>query len=191
MRIQEARKYLTALHKLQKDPFQWPDFMTGLPDRGAVYSMLREHFPKLGQSAISYIRIDNIQPFLVKYGTSNHVDVIQWCAAILKTSMDEHKGFVGTMGNHDFIAICDAAEMESFLKEASEAFSRHVRKYYTEEDLSRKTVISFRRNGTDVELGLMRLQACTAWEKGALTIETIIPSLERCSQESSSSHLFS
>ncbi len=36
MGLAEAKKYIQELHKKQSDPFLWPDYLTGLPDKAAI-----------------------------------------------------------------------------------------------------------------------------------------------------------
>jgi hypothetical protein len=94
----EAKKYIQDLHKKQKNPFLWPDYLTGLPDKAAIIKIMDEVFPKLGEYSIAYVRIANIQPYLIKYGPDRHAEIIQWAAAILKTSSDKRpNSFVGTL----------------------------------------------------------------------------------------------
>jgi GGDEF domain-containing protein len=96
--IAEAKKYIADLRKRQENPYLWPDFLTGLPEKPAIISNLQKVYPKLGEFAIAYIRIANIHPYLIKYGPDKHAEIIQWAAAILKTSCDLCQScFVGTV----------------------------------------------------------------------------------------------
>ena len=36
MGFKEAKKYISELHKKQDDPYLWPDYLTGLPDKNAI-----------------------------------------------------------------------------------------------------------------------------------------------------------
>ena len=107
----EPRKYITALRKKQKDPLQWPDYITGLPDRNAIIQKAR----KKGIRTIAYIRIENISPYLAKYGTARHVEIIEWAAALLQTTAEEYKMFVGTLSKHDFVVIGAEKNLDALL----------------------------------------------------------------------------
>lgn len=160
MNMAEAKKYIKDLHKRQENPYLWPDFLTGLPDRAAIISKLQEVYPKLGKYAVVYVRIANIHPYLIKYGPDRHADIIQWAAAILKTSCDRCRGcFVGTVSTHDFVVMCETRNIEKHMKEVQKAFNKQVRSYYTGEDLRMKTTLSFSRNGEMVRVGLIRMVA--------------------------------
>lgn len=178
MSIKEAQKYINGHRKRQADPFLWPDFMTGLPDRAAVQHMIDKHFNKLDTHLIAYICIDNIQPYLVKYGSKNHIEIIQWAAGILKTTADAHKGFVGIMDTHDFVAIIKNSEFEKFIKTVSDRFSRKTRSFYSEKDLENGYVLAFSRDGKDIKMGLMSLEHTTTRGR-EIPRERLLQELER------------
>lgn len=160
MSIAEARKYIQELHKRQENPYLWPDFLTGLPDKAAIINKLQEVYPKLGKYAVVYVRIANIHPYLIKYGPDKHADIIQWAAAILKTSCDRcHGCFVGTVSTHDFVVMCESMNIEKHMKEVQKAFNKQIQSYYTKDDLRKKTTLSFSRNGKLVRVGLVRMVA--------------------------------
>lgn len=183
MGIREAKKYITDLRQRQNNPYLWPDFVTGLPDTNAIVKKTDEVYSKLGKYTISVIRIANIHPYLIKYGSEKHSEIIQWAAAILKTTMDEYRGFVGALGSYDFVAVCKAKDTEPFLTEVSSAFEKKMKTFYSKKDLEKKTVLSFKKNGELVNIGLMRLIACTASEKTKVPQEQLIPQLAKnCSE---------
>ncbi|MBI5641621.1 MAG: hypothetical protein HZA17_14470 [Nitrospirae bacterium] len=158
MGLTEAKKYLKELHKKQENPFLWPDYLTGLPDKSSILKKFEEVYSRLGKYSIAYIRIANIHPYIIKYGPDNHADIIQWAAAILKTVCDTCGNcFVGTLSTHDFIMICETGNMEGHIDEARKIFDRRIKAYYTKEDLRNKTTLSFDRNGTQVKIGMMKL----------------------------------
>ncbi len=157
MGIAEAKKYIEELHKRQENPYLWPDFLTGLPERSAIIKKLEEVFPKLGKYAIAYVRIANVHPYIIKYGPDKHADIIQWAAAVLKTTCESCKGcFVATVSTHDFVLMCETKNMVKHIKEASKTFKKRVESYYTKEDLENKSTLSFKKNGEMVNIGLMR-----------------------------------
>jgi GGDEF domain-containing protein len=159
MALSDARKYIQQLHKRQSDPFLWPDFLTGLPDKAAILRKLEEVYPKLGKIAVAYVRISNIQSYLIKYGPDHHGDIIQWTAAILKTTADRcRSGFAGTLGTHDFMVICESREFQNRLKEASGLFQKQMRMYYSPKDLKNRTTLAFtKEKGENISVGLMKL----------------------------------
>ncbi len=167
MALADAKKYIRELHKRQNDPFLWPDFLTGLPDKAAIIRKLEEASPKIGQYAVAYVRIANIRSYLIKYGPDHHADVIQWTAAILKTTADTcRKGFVGTLGTHDFLVICEGRELERFMTEAAKLFQKQMRNYYSARDLKNRTTLAYReQKGKDIKIGLMHLIAVIADRK--------------------------
>ncbi len=158
MGIGEAKRYIQELHKKQDNPYLWPDFLTGLPDKAAIIKRLEEVFPKLGRYSVAYVRIANIHPYLIKYGPNKHADIIQWAAAILKTTCMKCKNcFVGTLSTHDFIVMCEAKNMVKNIKDANKLFGKKIEAYYTKEDLKNKTTLNFKRNGGEkVSIGLIK-----------------------------------
>ncbi len=163
MGITEAKKYIQNLHKRQENPYLWPDFLTGLPDKAAIIKKLEEIYPDIGRYSVAYVRIANIHPYLIKYGPNRHAEIIQWAAAIIKTSCEKcSKCFVGTLNTHDFVVMCETKKMIKHFREAARIFRRKVETYYTREDLASKTTLSFSRNGEKINIGLMGLKAVIA-----------------------------
>ncbi len=160
MGIAEAKKYIQELHKRQENPYLWPDFLTGLPDKAAIIKKLGEVHPHLGEYAVAYIRIANIHSYLIKYGPDKHAEIIQWAAAILKTTCEKcSKCFVGTVSTHDFVIMCQTTNMIKHFKEAATTFKKMMEKFYTKDDLMRETTLSFSRNGKKINIGLVGLKA--------------------------------
>ena len=167
MVMNEAKQYIQDLRKKQKNPYLWPDYLTGLPDKAAIIKKMDEVFPKLGEYSIVYVRIANIQPYLIKYGSDSHAEIIQWAAAILKTSADKRSNsFVGTLSTHDFIVMCQTKKMAKLLEEVREMFRKKVSTFYSKEDLRKEMTLSFDRNdGKKFNFGLMKFVAVAADKK--------------------------
>jgi GGDEF domain-containing protein len=166
MGLTEAKKYIQDLHRKQGDPYLWPDFLTGLPDRKAIIRRLEDLFPRLGKYSIAYVRISNIHPYLIKYGPDRHAEIIQWAAAILKTTCDKCSGcFVGTLSTHDFVVMCETDRMVRHIEEAGRLFEKKIKSFYSAEDLRTTTTLSFRRGREKVHAGLLKLTAVVAQDK--------------------------
>jgi PleD family two-component response regulator len=172
--VHEARRYITELRRRQQDPLLWPDFLTGLPDETAVARVIHDVYPKLQDFSITIIRIANIQPYLVKYGSGRHREIIEWTAAILKTTMDRHQGFVGKFRMHDFIAVCETKKLEKFLAEATRTFETKMKAFYTTEAMKEKKLFSFTRFGKEVSFGLMKLIFCSVNGEHNIPKENVI-----------------
>jgi GGDEF domain-containing protein len=159
MGLSEAKKYIRELHKRQNNPYLWPDFLTGLHDKASILSKLEEIFPKIGKYSLAYVRIANIQSYLIKYGPDKHADIIQWAAAILKTSAEDcSNGFAGTLSTHDFMVICESRDMQELMASASRLFKKRIEEYYSMDDLKSQSTLSFKKNnGQHIRRGLMRL----------------------------------
>lgn len=180
MGLREAKKYIDKLRKKQDNPYLWPDFLTGLPDRAAVLNKIERIFPRIGRYGIAYIRISNIHPYLLKYGSERHADVIQWAAGILKTLSDESRGiFVGTVGTHDFVLIAKSGELKGMVKKANKLFRNKMKGFYSKEDIKRGYVISFDRDdGERVEIGFMGLISALLTSPPSVERMNLIPALE-------------
>ncbi len=175
MGAKEAKKYIADLHKKQEDPYLWPDFLTGLPDKNAILQKVSEVYNEIGKYSVLCIRIANIQPYLIKYGTDKHASIIQWAAAVLKTTADKYNGFVGVCCTHDFIAVCETKKSEDFLREASKLFDERALTYYSNEDLKKGTVLSFLREGKRIDIGFMRFISSSLSDKAGIPKEQLIP----------------
>ncbi|MBI4822815.1 MAG: hypothetical protein HY805_01090 [Nitrospirae bacterium] len=183
MGINEAKKYIAELRKRQGDPYSWPNFLTGLPDNAAVIEKTREIFPLLSKHSIFYMRIANIQPYLIKYGSDRHVDIIQWAAAILKTSADKYNSFIGSFGTHDFVAICTEENAKGFIEEASKTFEKKALSFYSDEDIKKGRLLSFTKEGKKINIGFMKLIFSNISGKTDIPKAQIIPHLERLCSE--------
>jgi len=167
MGLSEARKYIADLRKRQNNPYLWPDYLTGLPDKSAILRKLEEIYPKMGSYSVAYVRISNIQSYLIKYGPNRHADIIQWAAAILKTSAEARKnGFAGTLSTHDFIVICDCRDMPKLMEQAATLFTKRIADYYSKDDMKKQETLSFKKSdGKAVSIGLMKLVCVVADKK--------------------------
>ena len=185
MGLREAKKYLDELHRKQDNPFLWPNYLTGLPDRQAVLKKLETVYPKIGRYAVAFVRIANIHPYLLKYGYNNHSELIQWAAAILKTTCSGVKGsFVGTVGTHDFLVIAQTKKIDNIIKEADRLFRKKALKFYNETDRSRGYIFSFKDDsGANVKVGLMKFISFVLKEPPGIERINLIPYMEKICRE--------
>lgn len=167
MGMADAKKYIADLRKKQNNPYLWPDYLTGLPDKAAILRKLEEIYPKRDKYSVAYVRISNIQSYLIKYGPDRHADIIQWAAAILKTSADSRKnGFAGTLSTHDFMVICDCRDMQKLMEQAAALFSKRIAEYYSKGDMKKQETLSFKKSdGRAFRIGLMKLVCVVADNK--------------------------
>jgi hypothetical protein len=94
----------------------------------------------------------------LKYGDSKHAELIQWAAAILKTTASEYKGaFVGAVGTHEFTIVSKTKDMRNLIRKARNLFIKKTKEYYADADLERNYIFSFTRDGTKVYVGFMDL----------------------------------
>ena len=186
MSARSALKYISDLHKRQRDPAQWPDFLTGLPDRYAVLRAIDDAYSQLDKKSITYLRIANIHPYLLKYGTERHIPIIEWCAAILKVAADKYGLFIGAYDTHDFVAIGDRAKVEAFIAEASSEFEKKALTFYSKEDASREHFLSFRRESEQVNIGRMKLIHSTVVRASGLPRAQVVLYLSSMCTESES-----
>jgi GGDEF domain-containing protein len=178
MGMTEAARYVREHRKRQDDPFLWPDFLTGLPDRAGVLKKLQAVMPKLGTYAVGFVRIANIQSYLIKYGPDKHADIIQWAAGILQTTCSKCGDcFVGTLGTHEFVVTCEANNMAKYIKAAARLFERRVGAYYSADDLKKKETIAFYAKGIRVKVGLLRLVGAVADRSTKHSIQHLLQDL--------------
>lgn len=179
MGLRDAKKYISELRKRQDDPLQWPDFLTGLPNNRAIIQKMKDIYPKLGRYAIAYVCIKDINSYLIKYGPERHAEIIQWAAAILKTTADRHYCFVGSSKSHNFVAVGRKSDIKAFVDEAGKLFDKKARTFYGKRDLDSKSVLSFVSEGKKVNLGLMKLSSSIIDSKTAVPRADILPYLEK------------
>ena len=179
MGLPEVNKYIKELRRKQSDPGNWPDYLTGLPGKSAILHELDKIYPKLGRNSVAYVRIANIYPYLIKYGYSHHADLIEWSAAILKTTAEglDEGSFVGTIGTHDYIVISKQSEMDGILEKSQELFEKKARACYSPEDRKKGVILSFEAGGKTMRVGLMKLIYAATDEKINLPKIDILPYL--------------
>ena len=179
MGLPEVNKYIKELRRKQSDPGNWPDYLTGLPGKSAILHELDKIYPKLGRNSVAYVRIANIYPYLIKYGYSHHADLIEWSAAILKTTAEglDEGSFVGTIGTHDYIVISKQSEMDGILKKSQELFEKKARACYSPEDRKKGVILSFEAGGKTMRVGLMKLIYAATDKKINLPRIDILPYL--------------
>jgi hypothetical protein len=123
------------------------------------------------------MRIANIHPYLIKYGTNRHSEVIQWAAAILKTTADRYGAFVGAVNSHDFITVCRKKDADRLVNEAARAFERKAKAFYTSKDINKKTPLSFIRNGKKIDVGFMQFITSSLEVTADFPKENVVPRL--------------
>lgn len=158
MSLQRARRYIQELHRKQDNPYLWPDYLTGLPDQRAVVKKVLDIYPKIGRFAICYLRIANIEPYLMKYGYDNHAEIIQWAAAILKSvAIETGQTFVGKAATHEFVVITRASKISDFTKKANSLLRRKLKQWYNEDDLKRGYIFAYTdSSGIERQAGLLK-----------------------------------
>lgn len=179
MGIVDAKKYITDLRRKQGDPAQWPDFLTGLPDKTVIVRKVNDVFSRLDRYAVTYVRIVNVEPYLLKYGSERHMEIIQWAAAILKTTIDRYQGFLGAYDTHDFVVICRKKDVKAFLDEASDTFRKKIKSFYSEEDLKKKAVLSFTKDDRKIDMGLMDLLSVSTEELPTVPEDRLVAHLAK------------
>jgi GGDEF domain-containing protein len=185
MGLREAKKYIKELHKRQSNPFLWPDYLTGLPDRAAVLHKVEDFFPRLGKYAIAYIRIANIEPYLLKYGYDHHAEIIQWAAAILKTIASEIRGsFVGKVATHEFVFIAPSKRIQEAIKKANSLFKRKSVQWYSENDREKGFILNFENDhGRKIRVGLLKFVASVVDKPVNIERMELIPEMQRLCRE--------
>lgn len=185
MGLKEAKAYIKKLHKLQDNPDNWPDYLTGLPDGAAVMKKIDGIYDKLGKYAVSYVKISNINPYVIKYGTSSHAEIIQWAAAFLKTTASEYKEtFVGAVGTHEFVVVSRTEDTGELIEKARNLFAGKIKRYYAKSDLEKKYILPFKNNKETVNIGFMDLSYSSINRPDDIEKHNIIPYLARLSRES-------
>ena len=181
MGLTEAKRYIADLRKRQNNPYLWPDYLTGLPDKKAILRKLEEIYPRMGKYSVAYVRISNIQSYLIKHGPNRHADIIQWAAAILKTSADTAKnGFVGTLSTHDFVVICECREMQRMMEQAATLFRKRIADYYSKDEIKKQETLCFKKgDGKAISIGLMKLVCVVADKKLPVSKSDLVISMAR------------
>lgn len=185
MSLAKAKDYIDHLHKRQANPYLWPDFLTGLPDKTAILHRLDRVYPRLGKWAVAYVRTANVNPFLLKYGTQKHAEIIQWAAAILKTTAMDHgrSNFVGVVNMHDFVVMAPTGQISNILKNASALYWRRTKTLYSREDIGKGRILAFQTDRTQVSIGFIQFIHVIADTNTGIPRSQFLPALQAlCSQ---------
>ena len=114
--------------------------LTGLPGNVQIQSELKKRVLKRESFAVLYFDLDNFKAYNDTYGFLAGDEIIKQTARTIISNVNTEENmhnFVGHIGGDDFVAIVSGEDYEKICQNIIIEFDQKIRKYYTEEDLSR------------------------------------------------------
>lgn len=114
--------------------------LTNLPGNVQIQAEMKKRLMKRKFFAMLYIDLDNFKAYNDVYGFSNGDEIIKFTAkTIIKNvhSKEEDNNFVGHIGGDDFIAIVEDPDYEKMCQNIIIEFDKNVKKYFSNEDVTK------------------------------------------------------
>lgn len=142
--LARIRRQLTHLHESLLSP------LTGLPSGLRVENAIADQLRSPRPWSILYLDLDHFKAYNDVYGPVRGNDLIRLLGAVCSDTLRAHGNatdFLGHIGGDDFIVITTPDRMEPLCQQITAAWDRESLAYYDLEDATRRTIVSFDRQG--------------------------------------------
>lgn len=112
--------------------------LTSLPGNVQIQAEMKKRLMRKDYFVMLYLDLDNFKAYNDVYGFLQGDEIIKFTARTIINnvhSKDEDNNFVGHIGGDDFMAIIEDKEYEKICQNIIIEFDKHIRKYFTEEDV--------------------------------------------------------
>lgn len=114
--------------------------LTNLPGNVQIQAEMKKRLLKKEFFVMLYFDLDNFKAYNDIYGFSNGDEIIKFTArTIIKNAhlKDDDNNFVGHIGGDDFVAILEDKDYEKVCQNIILEFDKNIKKYFSEDDVSR------------------------------------------------------
>ena len=122
----------------------------GLPGNVQIHAELKKRILRNEPFSVLYLDLDNFKAYNDVYGFLKGDEIIEFTADTIVNQLhtdDIDNTFVGHIGGDDFVAIVPGTECEHLCQNIIAYFDKHVKKYFTEEDLEKGYIEVENRKG--------------------------------------------
>lgn len=112
--------------------------LTSLPGNVQIQAEMKKRLMRKDYFVMLYFDLDNFKAYNDVYGFLQGDEIIKFTARTIINNVhakDEDNNFVGHIGGDDFMAIIEDKEYEKICQNIIIEFDKHIRKYFTEEDV--------------------------------------------------------
>ncbi|OCL28155.1 hypothetical protein U472_02490 [Orenia metallireducens] len=148
--IASIRRLLDRLAQLQMEQARGIDSLTGLPGNLSIEKEVSSRLANGELFSVLYIDLDNFKPYNNKYGYKKGDEVLAFTADLLKNTLvklGNNDDFIGHIGGDDFIIISTPDRDEAISKDIIKTFDKEILKYFSKEDIIKKSLVTEDRNG--------------------------------------------
>ena len=114
------------------------DPTTGLPSGKLIEEELL-HLMRMGEEwSLAFVGIDNVQPFIDKYGFVARNEALRFTALLINNVIDElgtMNDFIGHPGSDTFIIITLSRDVDKLVETLRERFNREIQTHYGFQDV--------------------------------------------------------
>lgn len=143
--------------------------LTRLPGNLAIEREIETRLKQGRPFSLCHIDLDNFKPFADVYGYAWGSEVIKETAAILeeaKRAEGTDDDFIGHIGGDDFVLLAEPERALRISRYMVSIFDERTRKYYTEEDRKRGSIMALDRKGELQELPLVTVTISIVTDDG-------------------------
>ena len=142
--------------------------LTSLPGNVQIQAEMKRRLLKKEYFVMLYLDLDNFKAYNDVYGFAKGDEIIKFTAKTIVNnvhSKEEDNNFVGHIGGDDFIAIVEDKDYEKICQNIILEFDKNVRRYITDEDITKGYLEVPNRKGIIEEFPL------TSISVGAVEVE--------------------
>lgn len=124
--------------------------LTGLPGNVQIHAELKKRITNKQPFSVLYLDLDNFKAYNDVYGFLKGDEIIEFTADMITKlvhSDELENTFVGHIGGDDFVAIVPGIDCEKLCQNLIAYFDRHVKKFFTDEDLEKGYIEVANRRG--------------------------------------------
>ena len=124
--------------------------LTGLPGNVQIHAELKKRITNKQPFSVLYLDLDNFKAYNDVYGFLKGDEIIEFTADMttkLVHNDELDNTFVGHIGGDDFVAIVPGTNCEKLCQSLVTYFDKHVKRFFTEEDLEKGYIEVANRRG--------------------------------------------
>jgi diguanylate cyclase (GGDEF)-like protein len=144
--------------------------LTRLPGNTSIINITQRLISSRTDFALAYVDIDNFKPYNDKYGFSRGDEVLLMAARLLVNTVSEQQcqpSFAGHIGGDDFVFILPRDVMERACARLAHDFDAIVPSFYDPEDRTRRSILSYDRQGRELVFPILSISIAVVLNIGA------------------------
>ncbi len=143
--------------------------LTGLPGNVQIHAELKKRIKRNESYCVLYLDLDNFKAYNDVYGFLKGDKIIEFTAeSILKSFQYSNilDVFIGHIGGDDFVAVMPGIEPEEICQTILAYFDKHIKEYFTPEDLKKGFIEVENRRGIIEKFPLTSLSIGVVVDEG-------------------------